>query len=288
MKKTLSWILAVVIMLTGFVFSASAESTKTDAIIDEILESRSISIEFDNDSLAEYSIPFSDVVAYAKIFVNPDGSKDIKVAAEGKLWFFNVKLLLTDGEIYAYLPFISFCVSDFLGGSLDLSGFADEIDEIISMLDSEIFDCLKLKSAGDKETEEYSKVYTEEFVPDLRKCIDLAIEQGLIELPEDSQLATMTEAEMIELLNSMGQQGKNVLRMLDSNATFYYRDNKLVAFDIILYDLIDDSAQLNSNDLLPIKAEYISSSVDDSAFSKPVTLIDLTSLFSMLLGLLFA
>jgi len=287
MKKFLALALAVLISLSAFVMTAYADSTKTDAIIDEILESRSLSITFDNDSLEKNSIPFKDITASVKIFKNDDGTKDIKFAAKAKLLFFDVKLLLADGEIYAYLPLISFCVSDFLGGTIDFSGFADKIDEMIGLLDSDVFDCLKVKSVGEKDTAEYGKVYVEEFVPDLRKCIDLAVKEGVITIPAGSNLATMSEAEMINMLNSLGQPGKNVLRMLDSNVKFYYNNDKLVAFDIVLYDLADDSAQLNSNDLLPIKAEYITSSVPDSTFTKPIA-FDFTGIMKMILGFLFA
>ncbi|MBQ5824245.1 MAG: hypothetical protein IIW48_05505, partial [Clostridia bacterium] len=73
-----------------------------------------------------------------------------------------------------------------------------------------------------------------------------------------------------------------------SNATFYYDDEGLVAFDIVLYDAADDDASLNSNDLLPIKAESITTNVPDSAFDKPVSIFDITSLFTMILSFLFA
>lgn len=287
MKKVLSVILAVIIAVSAFAMTAFADATKTDAIINEILETRSISITFDNESLEKYAIPFRDITACAKVYKNADGSKDVKVAANAKLLFFDVKLLLTDGEIYAYLPLVSFCVSDFFGGSIDFSRFADSIDSMIDLLNSDVFDCLKLKSAGEKDTTEYGKVYVEEFVPDLRKCIDLAVKEGVIRIPAGSDLATMTEAEMIAMLNSLGQPGRNVLRMLDSNAKFYYDNDKLVAFEIVLYDLADDSAELSSNDLLPINAEYITSSVPDSIFTKPLA-FDLTGIMKILLVMLLA
>ena len=57
MKKVLSAILAVIIAVTAFAMTAFADATKTDAIINEILETRSISITFDNESLEKYAIP---------------------------------------------------------------------------------------------------------------------------------------------------------------------------------------------------------------------------------------
>ena len=288
MKKTISIILVVLLSLSAFFVTAYAADTKTEKFIDDILESKSLSIAFDDDFFEKEGIPLEDVVANAKIYVNEDGSKDIKVAATAKLWFFNVKLLVSDGEIVAYMPLLTINVTDLLGGSLDLSVYADEIDKMFGILESELFDCLKLKSSGKENVENYGEVYVEKFVPDIRKVLDLAVKEGLIELPADSELATMTEADIIAMLKSLGQKGENVLRMFESNATFYYDDEGLVAFDIVLYDAADDDASLNSNDLLPIKAESITTNVPDSAFDKPVSIFDITSLFTMILGLLFA
>ncbi len=289
MKRIISIILSVVIALSAFFVTAYASDTKTQGFIDDIVDTKSICIEFDNDALNSYSIPFKDLTVYLKAVDSEDGSTQLNIAATAKLWFFNVKLLLVDGEIYAYLPLISFCVSDILGGSLDFSGLLGDFAEAFGTAALQVLDCLKLKSSGEQETDKYGKVYVEEFIPDIRKTLDVAVENGILEIPEGSDFATMSDEEIRAYLGTLGQQGKNVLRMLDSNATFYYdSEDKLVAFDIVLYDLIDDSAELNSNDLLPVKAESITSDVDDSVFEKPVTFFDLSSLFSIILGLLFA
>lgn len=288
MKKIISIILAVVISASALFVTAYASDTKTQGFIDDVVNSKSICIEFDNDALNSYSIPFQDLALYIKSAENEDGSSQLKIAATAKLWFFNVKLLMVDGEIYAYLPLVSFCVSDILGGSVDFSALSGDFAEAFGGVTLQVLDCLKLKSAGEKDTDKYGKVYVEEFIPDVRKTLDMAVENGVLEIPEGSDFATMSDEEIRAYLENFGQQGENVLRMLDSNATFYYNGDKLVAFDIVLYDLIDDSAELNSNDLLPVKAESITSGVDDSVFEKPISLFDLSSLFSMILGMLLA
>ncbi len=289
MKKSISIVLAVVLCLSSLFVTAYASDTKTQGFIDDVINSKSICIEFDNDALNSYSIPFQDLKLYIKSFESEDSSTQLKVAATAKLWFFNVKLLMVDGEIYAYLPFVSFCVSDMLGGSIDFSALTGDFTEAFGGFTLQILECLKLKTAGDKVTDKYGEVYVEEFVPDIRKTLDMAVENGVIEIPEGSDFSTMSDEEIREYLLTFGQQGRNVLRMLDSNATFYYdSEGKLIAFDIVLYDLIDDSAELSSNDLLPVKAESITSDVDDSVFEKPVTFFDLSSLFSVILGMLLA
>ena len=289
MKKIISVILAVTIILSAFCVTAYASDTKTQGFIDDVINSKSICIEFDNDALNSYSIPFQDLKLYIKSVDNAEGEPELKIAATAKLWFFNVKLLLVDGEIYAYLPLVSFCVSDILGGSIDFSALSGDFVEAFGGATLQVLDCLKLKSAGEKDTDKYGKVYVEEFIPDIRKTLDVAVENGVLEIPEGSDFASMSDEEIRAYLENFGQQGKNVLRMLDSNATFYYdSEGNLIAFDIVLYDLIDDSAELNSNDLLPVKAESITSAVDDSVFEKPITFFDLSSLLSMILGMLLA
>ena len=289
MKKIISVILAVTIILSAFCVTAYASDTKTQGFIDDVINSKSICIEFDDDALNSYSIPFQDLKLYIKSVDNAEGEPELKIAATAKLWFFNVKLLLVDGEVYAYLPLVSFCVSDILGGSIDFSALSGDFVEAFGGATLQVLDCLKLKSAGEKDTDKYGKVYVEEFIPDIRKTLDVAVENGVLEIPEGSDFTTMSDEEIRAYLENFGQQGENVLRMLDSNATFYYdSEGNLIAFDIVLYDLIDDSAELNSNDLLPVKAESITSAVDDSVFEKPITFFDLSSLLSMILGMLLA
>lgn len=289
MKKIISVILAVTIILSAFCVTAYASDTKTQGFIDDVINSKSICIEFDDDALNSYSIPFQDLKLYIKSVDNAEGEPELKIAATAKLLFFNVKLLLVDGEIYAYLPLVSFCVSDILGGSIDFSALSGDFVEAFGGATLQVLDCLKLKSAGEKDTDKYGKVYVEEFIPDIRKTLDVAVENGVLEIPEGSDFTTMSDEEIRAYLENFGQQGENVLRMLDSNATFYYdSEGNLIAFDIVLYDLIDDSAELNSNDLLPVKAESITSAVDDSVFEKPITFFDLSSLLSMILGMLLA
>lgn len=286
MKKSISIILAVILFLSAFFVTAYAADTKTQDFIDDIINTKSLAIEFDNDALNSYSIPFQDLTVFFKVYDKQDGSSDIKIAATAKLWFFNVKLLLSDGEIYAYLPLVNFCVSDILGGSLDFSGLSGDFSKAFGSVTLQVLECLKLKSAGEKETDKYGKVYVEEFVPDIRKTLDMAVENGIIELPAGSDFATMSDEQIRTYLGTLGQQGRNVLRMLDSYAMFYYNGDELIAFDIVLYDLIDDSAELNSNDLLPVKAKSITSDVADGVFEKPVSLFDLSSIFALLLGML--
>ena len=81
--------------------------------------------------------------------------------------------------------------------------------------------------------------------------------------------------------------GCNIIPKRTSGGVLFMDNDKLVAFEIVLYDLADDSAELSSNDLLPINAEYITSSVPDSIFTKPLA-FDLTGIMKILLVMLLA
>ena len=118
--------------------------------------------------------------------------------------------------------------------------------------------------------------------------LEYAEKNGLIDIPDDSQLAGMTEEEIINWLKSLGQNGENVLRMFESNAVFYYEGDKLIAYKVTLYDAANDNAVLNSEDLMIKRAKDIGSSVPDSVFDAPIVLFDVTSIFTLIFGNLFS
>ncbi len=284
MKKIISIVLCVVLSFSVLCVNAIAADTKTEALLEEIKTTKSYYVDFGDVFYEEEGAPFRDVKGFVKLYEYEDGSKDLKFAATAKLWFFNVKFLISDGEFNAYLPLLSINLNSLLGDDMIFYELLYDMINFYDSLDSDFIDCMKLKSSGEKDTEEYGTVYVEEFVPDMRKMLDYADENGLIEIPEESKLASMTEADIINWLKSLGEKGENVLRMLESNATFYYKSDDLIAFKVTLYDAADDNAILNSEDLMIKRAEAIGSGVPDSAFNKPLALFDITSLFTMLLG----
>ncbi|MBQ8026650.1 MAG: hypothetical protein IJ261_00880, partial [Clostridia bacterium] len=205
MKRIISVILSVVIAFSAFFVTAYASDTRTGALFEDIKNTKSYYIDFGDVFYEEEGAPFRDVKSYVKICENEDGSKDLKMAATAKLWFFNVKLLISDGEFYIYLPLISINMGKIMGSDIDFSELPNEIILVFNRFNAEFIDCMKLKFAGEKDTEEYGTVYVEEFVPDMRKMLDYADKNGLIDIPEDSELADMTEDDIISWLKSLGE-----------------------------------------------------------------------------------
>lgn len=288
MKKILSICLAVIIALSAMVLTAYASDTKTGALLEEIKSTKSYYVDFGDVFYEEEGSPFKDVKCYVKVYENDDGSKNIKFAATAKLWFFNVKLLVSDGKLTAYLPLISIDFGGIFGSdyNVNFNNFLHEVIEFVDSFDSSLVECMKLKSAGEVDTVEYGKVYVEEFVPDIRKVIDYADEMGVISIPEGTKLDTMTEAELVALIKSFGEKGENVLRMFESNATFYYDGENLVSYKVTLYDAANDNAVFNAEDLMIKKAEAIGSNVPDSAFDKPFVLFNATGIIKAIFGML--
>ena len=286
MKKIISVALAVVLSLSALFMTAYASDTKTGALLEEIKSTKSYYVDFGDVFYEEEGAPFRDVKCYTKVCEDENGKDELKIAITAKLWFFNVKLIVSDGTACVYLPFLSIDLGKITGAENGVLNelYYDYIAPLLNSFDSSFVECMKLKSSGEKDTEEYGRVYVEEFVPDIKKLLEYADKNGIIDIPEDSELAGMTEEEMINWLKSFGDKGENVLRMFESNATFYYNGDNLIAYKVTLYDAANDNAVLNSEDLMIKRAESIGSNVDDSVFDAPVVLFDITSLISLLFG----
>ena len=74
------------------------------------------------------------------------------------------------------------------------------------------------------------KVYVEEFVPDLRKCVDLAIKEGVISIPANSDLATMTE-ELTIIIKEIPLAQRKILYALSTLAKIITSQNKINMMD---------------------------------------------------------
>lgn len=127
MKKTLSVILATLILALS-VFSVNvfaAESTKTEDLLDKINETKEFAI-----TLAAGDIPLfgSSSDASDIIYV-----KDDKIAYEYKAGFINVRVVLDDDEVFAFIPafpFVHVKMDMAAIGSLDIGGLIEEATSI--------------------------------------------------------------------------------------------------------------------------------------------------------------
>ena len=191
MKKFISIMLTAIILSLSFLcVGASAAETKTETLIADLAETKSIKIDFADDAFANEIIKISNVEVAAKIVEN-DGVEDVKVAASAKVWFFKVKLLITEGKIYAYIPLLlsRIDITEILGEDVEL---LEPAKELMAFIESDFLEYLVLAASGEKEIEPYGKVYTEEFKVDMEAIIKKLVEDGEIENPEDIDISDMT------------------------------------------------------------------------------------------------
>ena len=161
MKKFISIMLTAVILSLSLlcVGASAAEPTKTETLLNDIATTKSIKIDFEDDTFENDIINIKNVEISAKI-TETEGVEDVKIAASAKVLFFKVKLLLTEGKAYAYVPLIR-CKIDLtkiLGDDFDL---LEPAKELMAFLESDFIEYLVLTDSGEKEISGYGTVYTE-------------------------------------------------------------------------------------------------------------------------------
>lgn len=284
MKKTISIMLAAVIFSLSFLcVGASAEEiTKTEKLLNDIATTKSIKIDFEDDAFENDIINIKNVEVSAKI-TETDGVEDVKIAASAKVLFFKVKLLITEGKVYAYIPLIrcKIDVTEILGEDVEL---LEPAKELMSFLESDFIEYLVLTKSGEKETEGYGKVYTEEFKVDIEGVIKGLVEDGKLEVPEDMDISNMTLDEILALMDDAEEVIKVIKAAESFRAVFVYKDDALVNAVINTVDEDGDDVETDIAEVFPFAIESITSDVDESVFKEPVLYFNFTSLFSGIVG----
>ena len=151
MKKIISIMLTAIILSLSFlcVGASATDVTKTEKLLDDIATTKSVKIDFEDDAFENDIINIKNVEVSAKI-TEADGVEDVKIAASAKVLFFKVKLLVTEGKVYAYIPLIrcKIDVSAILGEDLDL---LEPAKELMAFLESEFIEYLAFTKSGGKE-----------------------------------------------------------------------------------------------------------------------------------------
>lgn len=286
MKKFISIMLTAVILSLSFLcVGASAAETKTETLIADLAETKSIKIDFADDAFENEIIKISNVEIAAKI-VEKDGVEDVKVAASAKVWFFKVKLLITEGKIYAYIPllFSRIDITEILGEDIDL---LEPAKELMAFIESDFLEYLVLTASGEKEIAPYGTVYTEEFKVDLEAVVKQLIEDGKIENPENIDVSDMTLEEIFALMEGSEEVLKIIKAAEAFRAEFIYKDDVLVDAKINTVDEDGNKIETDVAEIVPFEIESITSDVDDSVFKSPALYFNATGIFSGIIGNLF-
>ena len=273
---------AVILSLSLLCVGASAaEPTKTETLLNDIATTKSIKIDFEDDAFENDIINIKNVEISAKI-TETEGVEDVKIAASAKVLFFKVKLLLTEGKAYAYVPLIR-CKIDLtkiLGDDFDL---LEPAKELMAFLESDFIEYLVLTDSGEKEISGYGTVYTEEFKVDIEAIIKKLVEDGTLEVPEDMDISNMTLEEILALMDEADEFIKVIKAAESFRAEFIYKDNALVNAVINTVDEDGEDVETDVAEVFPFAIESITSDVDDGVFKEPVLYFNFTSLFSGLI-----
>lgn len=284
MKKIISIMLTAVIFSLSFlcVGASADEATKTEELLNDIATTKSIKIDFEDDAFENDIINIKNVEVSAKI-TEADGVEDVKIAASAKVLFFKVKLLISEGKIYAYIPLlrIKIDITSVLGEDIEL---LEPAKELMAFVESDFLEYLVLTDSGEKDVDGYGKVYTEEFKVDIEGVIKALVEDGTLEVPEDMDISNLTLEEILVLMDDADEFVKVIKAAESFRAEFIYRDDALVNAIINTVDENGADVETDIADVFPFAIESITSDVDESVFKEPVLYFNLTSLFSGIIG----
>ena len=125
MKKIISIILAAILTLSVFCVSSFAADTKTETLINQLVETKSISVDLSDESLDGIGYNISGVKALAKIYEKDDGSRYVKAIISGKLKGIDFKLYINDENVKIYIPMLRICINK--SQFVDIQNIKDEI-----------------------------------------------------------------------------------------------------------------------------------------------------------------
>lgn len=280
MKKIISIILAAILTLSVFCVSSFAADTKTGALLNQLVETKSISVDLSDENFKGSGLDISGIKASAKIYDKDDGTRYVKAVVTGKLKGIDFKLYVNEENVKVYIPLLRIClnISEFFDVNSIINEYLEELDTYLSLAESDYADYIKLASAGEKDVEGYGTVYVETFVPDIRALAEKAVAEGSLQLPEGESIENMTEEEIIEYLTSAAP---DLVAAAGSSIDFYYRDDKLVGFK---GTIVDENGEVKTVDSSSeIKINSITSGVDDKVFKAPSLYIDITGFVKLIL-----
>ena len=136
MKRSLSFLLALIIALSAFsmaAFAADAPKSKTEALFDKLYTATELQVTFTPDKKLAGNLPITTLTLYAK-------GKDL--AIDTKLKFLPVRLVKTGDACYAYCPFLPFAylsidakVADGIVGNIDVwANIRQTVDSVRPLL----------------------------------------------------------------------------------------------------------------------------------------------------------
>lgn len=289
MKKFISVMLMVAVLISSLLgINAFAEESRSEAFIKKMNETKSISVTVPDGELDFGKIKITDVKLAAKIFMDKNGKKELKIAGTGTVFGLKAKLIMDEKDLWIYIPSwkVKMRITDFLDSDINLSGGGDDLFAAVEVLANDIMPCLKLASVEDKEVEPYGQVSVEHFVPDVTAVAKKAVEKGIITLPEGVNPEDITKEELLKYAELAGDNGDGVAAMLESYVDFYYRGESLVGLTEYSVDIEGANQTLSSAELLPFNVSEITADVSDDMFDISGFYFNITFLVPIIIAIL--
>ncbi len=168
MKKFIAIILSTLIIVSSCLcMGASATSSKTEALLEQITQTKTLALSIKDDTLTDNVFDVSDMKLMFK--VDPKGNvvSDMKMAATAKSGILQLHTILGGEENLIYISnlrcYVSFDEIFDSNLNIDISLLATNINLILKYFNTDYLGNLNLTFAGEKEVDGYGNVYVERF-----------------------------------------------------------------------------------------------------------------------------
>ncbi len=169
MKRILSVILSVALLVSCFAFSANAasyEGTKTQAIIAQLMESKTVSFDIKDGTVSGDGFDLTELDVMFKIDEQENGVANLKMAASAKSGslklhaYSGAENLIYIENLRCYVNINEFLETD---ARFDFTILSTGVNMIFKYLNTDALGDLVLTYSGNREIKGYGEVYVERF-----------------------------------------------------------------------------------------------------------------------------
>lgn len=298
MKKIISILLSVIIAISMFAVSASAEVevSQAEKFFADLAETKSLGIKYKTAMMLASGIFLDSADKQIKIYETEDGTYDYKHKLSGELIFLNIGIspnavwLEADDKSVLWLPSIVMKIDleYLLDEKVDTSYDINENSDINNILFHSALDCLEFVSSRNENLSEHGEIRVETMKYSPYKLLETSVEKGTVIVPAGIDIYSLSEDEVYAYIDTNSSDAESLKSSIDSTTVdVYIEDGKIYN---IIFNTIDDEGNSESSDLVPglfsVYAEYIYTNIDDNNFKAPVFLFDWTFFIKWLLNLI--
>lgn len=274
MKKFVSLFLTVIMVLSAFSFTAFAEGSKTEAFLNEVISSKTLS--FYCEDIASADLPISiDRVSF-KVKIDNDGFETI--FGTMKIGFIEIPIYVTEDSAYVYFPL--FRVKLDLFELINPEDIAEEMDVFFggeNFVDS-IYATFSGELISSKETEidGLGNVTVEDIRMTPQSLLNRYVSAGYIELPDGVDAYSLSDIEATAfIVDGLGFEAANNVLKSYRQICFDKDDNIVEIYDYY-YECDGTVTEYSIRDDAGLGNLKVSTGLTDKDFAEPMFYIDIT------------